>query len=216
MPTLLSDLSDDVLDLSLVQARARTEVVQLVPIDLKWDAALQIAGRYRRDWMNARRRSSIPARLIEFNADNLESSLDVVLLGDIESTGDNPLRLNTTGGRIRAGLRFDAPLTRLQERNTYRQALIEYQRQSGATTRHRLDCPGLRNILRTIDLNQSISRNAASPCSALSIRSCSTTRFKSCARNADWKQASRPPGTSSQPWEICRRPERFLERLGQL
>ena len=32
-----------------------------------------------------------------------------------------------TNGRLRVGLQFDAPLTRLAERNVYRQSLIEYQ-----------------------------------------------------------------------------------------
>jgi hypothetical protein len=41
--------------------------------------------------------------------------------------GDNPFRLRGTNGRLRVGLEFDAPLTRLAERNVYRQSLIEYQ-----------------------------------------------------------------------------------------
>jgi len=155
IPGLLSDLSDDVLDLSLVEARARTDTVQLSPIELTWDQAFDIARRYRHDWMNARAALVDSWRLIEFNADNLESVLDVVLQGDIRNTGDNPLRLNTTEGQIRAGLRFDAPLTRLQERNTYRQALIEYQQaRRGYYAYVDAVAQGLRTIVRTIDLNQ--------------------------------------------------------------
>ncbi|MFV1964582.1 MAG: hypothetical protein ACC628_04110, partial [Pirellulaceae bacterium] len=155
IPSLASELSDDVLDLSLVQARAKTDTVRLETIDLRWDQAVEIARQFRRDWMNARASLVDAWRLIEFNADNLESTLDLVFEGDVRNTGDNPFRLNSTTGRLRMGLRFDAPITRLQERNTYRQSLIEYQQAkrryytfTDTVTR------GLRNTLRTVDLNQ--------------------------------------------------------------
>ena len=48
------------------------------------------------------------------------------LRGDIGNVGDNPFDLRGTNGRLRVGLQFDAPLTRLAERNVYRQSLIEY------------------------------------------------------------------------------------------
>jgi hypothetical protein len=155
VPSQLADLSDDLLDLSLIQARARAETVRLKPIELDWQLAVEIARRYRRDWMNARAALVDSWRLIEFNADNLESTLDVVFDGDLRNTGDNPIRLRDVNGQLRVGLRFDAPLTRLQERNTYRQALIEYSQARrnyyafvDAVTR------SLRSTLRTIALNQ--------------------------------------------------------------
>ena len=155
IPSLLSALSDDALDLSLVQARARTDSTQLTPVDMPWERAVEIARCYRHDWMNARAALVDAWRLIEFNADNLESNLDLVFQGDIRSTGDNPIRLRTTNGQLRVGLRFDAPLTRLLERNTYRQCLIEYQ-QAKRNYYAYVDsvASSLRNTLRTIDLNQ--------------------------------------------------------------
>ena len=89
--------------------------------------AICIASRYRRDWMNARAALVDSWRLIHFNANDLESDLDLVFSGDIGNVGDNPFRLRGTNGRLRVGLEFDAPLTRLAERNVYRQSLIEYQ-----------------------------------------------------------------------------------------
>jgi hypothetical protein len=81
--------------------------------------------------------------------------LDIVFEGDIRNTGDNPLRLRSTNGQLRAGLRFDAPITRLQERNTYRQALIEYQ-QAKRDYCAFVDgvANSLRNTIRNIDLAQ--------------------------------------------------------------
>lgn len=144
-PSLLSELSDAILDVSLMQARARTQAVRVTPIDLKWDMAVEIARRYRRDWMNARTSLVDAWRLIEFNADNLEGILDLEFNGTLRSDTDDDLRM---------ALRFDAPITRLTERNTYRQSLIEYQ-QAKRNYYAYVDgvTQSLRNTLRTIDLN---------------------------------------------------------------
>jgi hypothetical protein len=77
--------------------------------------------------MNARASLVDSWRAIEVVADDLESSLDVVFSGDVQNRNDNPLSLNSSTGRLRAGLQWDSPITRLQERNRYRQVLIEYQ-----------------------------------------------------------------------------------------
>lgn len=145
-PSLLSELSDDILDISLVQARARTHAVRVTPIDLKWDMAVEIARRYRRDWMNARTSLVDAWRLIEFNADNLEAILDLEFNGTLGTEAAEELRMS---------LRFDAPITRLTERNTYRQSLIEYQQAKRSYYAY-VDgvTQSLRNTLRTIDLNR--------------------------------------------------------------
>jgi hypothetical protein len=123
---ILTEVADDVLSLQLIQARSRTESVVLPEIDLDPRTAFEIAQSNRRDLANARASLVDSWRLIEFNADDLESSLDVVFSGDVQNVGDNPLDLRSSTGRLRVGLQWDAPLTRLQERNTYRQSLIEF------------------------------------------------------------------------------------------
>ncbi len=155
IPQELVDLANNVLELSLVQARDRAETVSLIHVDLHPAAALDIARANRRDWMNARASLVDSWRLIEFNADQLESTLDVVFSGDITNRDDNPFRFDAATGQLRAGLEFDAPLTRLSERNDYRQSLIEYQ-QSRRTYYAFQDqiASGLRDTMRTIQLNQ--------------------------------------------------------------
>lgn len=123
---ILTDVADDVLVLQLIQARSRTESVLLPEIKLDQRVAFEIAQANRPDLANARAALVDSWRLIEFNADDLESSLDVVFSGDVQNVGDNPLDFRNSTGRLRAGLQWDAPLTRLQERNTYRQSLIEF------------------------------------------------------------------------------------------
>ncbi len=124
---LLTELGDDVLSLQLIQARARAESIMLPEVDIDPRTAVEIARRNRHDWFNARAALVDAWRLIEFNADALESSLDLVFSGDLRNGSDNPLDLRANQGRLRVGLQWDSPLTRLQERNTYRQSLIEYQ-----------------------------------------------------------------------------------------
>ncbi len=124
---LVASIGEDVLALQLTQARARTESVLLPEVDLEPREALDIARANRRDWLNARASLVNRWRVIEVVADDLESVLDMTFSGDVRNTGDNPLALRSASGRLRMGLAWDAPITRLQERNRYRQALIEYQ-----------------------------------------------------------------------------------------
>ncbi len=125
---LLAALGDDVLALQLIQARARTESVTLPEIDIDPATAVEIARKNRRDWANARAALVDAWRLIEFNADDLESRLDLIFTGDIANDGNNPFNIDDSTGRLRVRLAWDAPLTRIQERNTYRQSLIDFDR----------------------------------------------------------------------------------------
>lgn len=124
---LLAQLGDDVLSLQLVQARARVESLVLPEVEIDPAEALQIARVNRRDWANARATLVDRYRSIEFIADNLESTLDVTFSGGVQNDLNNPFALKSNTTAMRVGLQWDAPITRLQERNTYRQSLIEYE-----------------------------------------------------------------------------------------
>jgi hypothetical protein len=152
---LVDGLSNHVLELSLIQAQARVDAVTLIPLDLTPEEALEIAREHRRDWMNARAALVDTWRQIEVRANDLESDLDVTFSGDINTTDNNPVRFRGTTGHLRVGLEFDAPLTRLAERNAYRRALIDYQRarRDYYAFEDRVS-QGLRSRLRTIRLNQ--------------------------------------------------------------
>ena len=127
----------------------------MVQVDLDSTKALQIARKCRRDWKNARAALVDAWRLIEFNADELESGLDVVLSGDVSTVGDNPLKFRTPTGRMRVGIEFDAPLTRLLERNHYRQSLIEYQQAKRSFYRFEdRVAQNIRATIRTMNLNK--------------------------------------------------------------
>lgn len=150
-----TELSAQLTELSLVQARARIDTVTLSPIALSDEEALEIARKNRLDWMNARASVVDSWRLIEFNANALESELNVIVSGDVGTVGHNPVAFRNTNGRLSVGVEFDAPLTRLAERNQYRQSLIEYQQARRGYMQY-VDqvYQGLRITLRTIQLNQ--------------------------------------------------------------
>lgn len=152
---LIAVMAEDLLALQLVQARARTETATLGDVDLEPIEAVEIARRNRNDWLNNRAALVNSWRAIEVVADDLEATLDVVFSGDMQNVGDNPLALRSSTGRLRAGLLWDAPITRLQERNRYRQSLIEYQQAKRSYYQYEDTVwTSLRTTLRTIRLNQ--------------------------------------------------------------
>ncbi len=127
VPEIPRQLKRIVVELTLVQTRARSDSITLPEIDLDFGAAFAIALQFRRDLMNARASLVDRWRRIEFVADDLESTLDLVFEGSVGNVGDNPFSINWENNRFGAGIRFDAPITRLSERNAYRRTLIEYQ-----------------------------------------------------------------------------------------
>ncbi|MEX0938511.1 MAG: TolC family protein [Pirellulales bacterium] len=151
----LTQLSGQLLELSLLQARAQLDSIVLDPVDMTPELAIEIAREYRRDWMNARANLVDTWRLIEFNANALLSSLNITFSGDIGNEGNNPLDLRSSNGRLTTGVEFDAPLTRMDERNVYRQAMLEYQqaRRQYYGFRDRI-YQSLRDTLRTMRLNE--------------------------------------------------------------
>ncbi|MBI1903329.1 MAG: hypothetical protein HYS13_19685 [Planctomycetia bacterium] len=148
-------LADDGSDLGIIEARARLEAIVMPPVRVDEDLAVCLARHHRLDWMNARGAVVDSWRLIEFNADDLESDLDVVFSGDLGTINDDPFRFRSPTGQLRVGLQFDSPTTRLAERNSYRQALIEYQ-QARRSYMNYVDgvWNGLRGTLRTIRVNE--------------------------------------------------------------
>jgi hypothetical protein len=149
-------LANRVLEISLVQARDRAETVALVRVDLHPAAALDIAQANRLDWMNNRAALVDSWRLIQFNANALESTLDLVFSGDLGTRDNHPLKFDGANGQLKMGVQFDSPLTRLAERNTYRQALIEYQQARRNYYAYADQVSrGLRDIVRTMQANQS-------------------------------------------------------------
>lgn len=127
LTALLDTLSDQMLQLTLIQAAARLDAVSLTWIDMSPEEAFRIARANRPDWMNARAALVDAWRQIEVLANNLQSNVNLTFSGDVNTVNNNPLDFRGSTGRLRVGLEFDAPLTRVAERNAYRTAQITYQ-----------------------------------------------------------------------------------------
>jgi outer membrane protein TolC len=174
---LLTDLSNLVGEMSLVQARARLETITVEPIELTSEAALEIARALRLDWMNNRAALVDTWRLIEFNANALQSDLTLRLSGDIQTLGgNNPVKFRDETGTLRAAVEFDGPFTRLTERNNFRQQLIQYQQDRRQLIQFEDGVnQTMRSILRELEelrVNLEIQRRAV----AIAIRRVDQTR----------------------------------------
>ncbi len=138
--------------LVLIPARARLETVIVEPIPMEPDAAFRIALANRLDFMNGRAALVDSWRLVQVNADALQSVLNVTASGNLRTARNNPLSFRAPTGTVRMGLEFDAPFTRLLERNAYRESLIRYQqnRRDFIQSRDALHL-GLRALLRDLE-----------------------------------------------------------------
>ncbi len=125
---IVNKLANELMLLALLQARARLDSITLMPVEIKPEEALEIAAEHRLDWMNSRAALVDTWRRINIAANDLMSDLDVTFSGEMSTPTNNPVAFDARDGRLRVGLEFDAPLTRLQERNSYREAILNYQR----------------------------------------------------------------------------------------
>jgi outer membrane protein TolC len=105
--------------------------------------------------MNARANVVDQWRKIEFFANALKSDLDLVVDGQLATRPDNVLEFDADRSRIRLGVEYDSPITRLAERNRYRAALISYQRaRRDYTLFEDRVSQSIRNTLRIIKISQ--------------------------------------------------------------
>lgn len=137
--------------LALVPAQARLEVVTVDDVELDPEMAFQIALENRLDFMNGRAALVDRWRAIQVAADALQSNLSITGGGDVRTATNNPVDFRASTSSLRLGVEFDAPLARLLERNGYREALIDYQRnrRSLIQSQDRLQL-GLRALVRTL------------------------------------------------------------------
>ena len=167
---LVTDISGIADEVSLIQARARAETITVQEEHIDPDEALNIARANRLDWMNSRANLVDTWRWVLFNANKLQSDLNVVFNGSVNTIGNSPARFSTPTGTLSAGLQFTAPFTRLVERNSFRQSIIDYQQARRQMIQFEDSIQeSLRQSLRSLEVervNLEIQRRAA----AIAIR----------------------------------------------
>jgi len=152
---LVSEIAAAVDEMSLIQARARVEAIAIHPERIDPDIAFEISRANRLDWMNNRAALVDQWRLIQFNAMSLLAGLNLEIDGKLSTTGNNPARFRAPTGEMGGRLRFDAPLTRLIERNNFRQAILDYQQVRRQQIRYedRIKL-SIRQLLRQLELDE--------------------------------------------------------------
>ncbi|MEM7559689.1 MAG: TolC family protein, partial [Planctomycetota bacterium] len=102
----------------------------LKPIEIDPDDAMITALVLRFDLTNQREQAVDDWRQIKLAADNLKSILDLSARQVIRTdpTTNQPFNFSFEDSTTQLGVRFDAPLNRFAQRNTFRATLISYQR----------------------------------------------------------------------------------------
>ena len=122
-------LREEIANLYIAQTQIRLFLIELNPIEVEPQAAIVFAQQNRLDQMNRQAQVMDAFRKIEVAADALQSDLNVTgQLGlGTDPTRNNAFRLDSSANTYRAGVQFDGPLNRLNERNVYRATQIAYQ-----------------------------------------------------------------------------------------
>ena len=124
-------LKDRIATLFVYQTQIRLFLIEIKPLNIEEQTAVEIALENRLDLMNSRAAVVDAYRAVEIAADNLESDLNVSASADLRTdpTRDNAFRIDGDENQYQLGLQFDGPLNRLSERNSYRAAQLAYQQQ---------------------------------------------------------------------------------------
>ena len=140
--------------------------LQRAPLDKALDAGVRYALLYRLDLMNARGELVDAWRQIAVAANSLMGALDVRYHGEALSPVDVARPLAFSGSRARHTLAVNAevPLVRILERNAYRAALFNWQRQrrnlmafeDTVALAVRKEIRGLRALSRNYELQKQI------------------------------------------------------------
>jgi outer membrane protein TolC len=119
--------------LSVVQVNLRVDLIDLNRFDLERDEAVGVGLENRMDLMNLRAQVMDARRNVEVAANQLQAVLNIAAAGDIRtnpllSGNSNPVDFRGDASSIRVGVQFTSPVQLVAQRNTYRAALIAYQR----------------------------------------------------------------------------------------
>ena len=119
----------------VVQTGLRVEQLALNPFDIPLEDAVRLALENRLDLMNQRAAVTDARRQMELAANALQGVLNVRAEGSVRTRPlfdadgqNNPIDFRLDESDFNVGLNFDTPLDRVQERNAYRAALIDFQR----------------------------------------------------------------------------------------
>ena len=124
-----SGLKERIGTLVILQTQIRLFSIELKPLDLEEQTAVEIALQRRLDLMNSKGFVTDAFRAVEIAADQLQSDLSVSAAASLGTDNDNAFRFDSDANQYNLDVNFDGPLNRFGERNGYRVAQIAYQQQ---------------------------------------------------------------------------------------
>jgi outer membrane protein TolC len=101
----------------------------LINVEIESAQAVEIALKERLDLATSRDQYEDVKRQVAIARDNLRSDLDLSVGVDVPSQSNSPADLQLGRTSISGGLDLDLPLERTSERNSYRRALINLERE---------------------------------------------------------------------------------------
>ncbi len=122
-------LREQIGELYVAQIQSRVFAIDLEPVNLRQETAVQFAIENRLDLMNTQAQVVDAFRRSEVAANALKSQLDVTAQVDLRTdpTRNNIVAFESSANSYQVGVDLDGPLNRLNERNTYRASQIAYQ-----------------------------------------------------------------------------------------
>jgi outer membrane protein TolC len=114
----------------VAQTQVRVFLIELAPVNLTLDQAIQVALANRLDLKNALAAVTDAWRNVEVDANALQGFLNFIYTGNLASAPSHTtlFRFDSSASVHRFGLEFQAPINRRAERNAYRAGQIQYQR----------------------------------------------------------------------------------------
>ncbi len=150
-------LRKEISNLYIYQTQIRLFLIDVPQIQVSQEVAVTFAHQNRLDQMNRQAHVMDSFRKVEVAADALQSSLSLngqVALGT-DPNKANAFRFDSSANTYRAGVQFDGPLNRLNERNTYRASQVAYQQATRAYTAGRDSIANeVRAIMRQVELSR--------------------------------------------------------------
>ena len=124
------DLRSRLSEVFVAQTQARVYLIELKPVDLTVDQAIQIALDNRLDLKNALARVTDAWRNMEVEANSLQGFLNFNYSSNLLAAPNHGtwFRFDSSASPHRVGVTFDAPINRRIERNAYRASQITFQR----------------------------------------------------------------------------------------
>ncbi len=151
-------LRTEIAELYVAQTQIRLFLIDVEPqLDIDQKTAISYAHANRLDLMNSKALVMDAYRRVEVAADALQSDLSItggVVLGT-DPAIPNAYRFDANNNTYTAGVQFDGPLNRLNERNAYRESQINYQQATRNFMAEKdLVANDVRSVLRQLELSR--------------------------------------------------------------